>query len=97
MMEKWNIGLKTHNFGVWIKVFGINSYEFSMNILIGSEDNDSSMAIMTLPNEWLSLFDAEKPLKAHHTTSWPTPRREYAIGVHKMYIGRGPVCMVATW
>jgi hypothetical protein len=28
---------------------------------------------MTFPNEWLSLFDGEKPLKAQNTTSWNTP------------------------
>jgi hypothetical protein len=73
MLEYWNNGLKTHNFCVWIKGFGINSYEFSMNVLIGSGDNYSFVAIMTFPNEWLSLFDGEKPLKAQNTTSWNTP------------------------
>jgi len=73
MLEYWNNGLKTHNFCVWIKGFGINSYEFSMNVLIGSGDNYSFVAIMTFPNEWLSLFDGEKPLKAQNTASWNTP------------------------
>ena len=73
MLEYWNNGLKTHNFFVWIKGFGINTYEFSMNVLIGSGDNNSFVAIMTFRNEWLSLFDGKKPLKAQNTASWNTP------------------------
>jgi len=34
MLEYWNNGLKAHNFCVSIKGFWINSYEFSMNVLI---------------------------------------------------------------
>ena len=33
MMECWNIGLKMHHFRDWIKVFGINSDEFSMGVI----------------------------------------------------------------
>ena len=82
-MECWNIGhevklcahngLKTHDFCVWIKGFGINFHYFSMNVLICSRDNYSFMAIMTLPDKWLSLFDAKEPLKAQNTTLWDTP------------------------
>jgi hypothetical protein len=64
---------KTHNLCVWIKGFGINFHYFPMNIFIGSRDNDTFMAIMALPNEWLSLFGVKKPLKAQNTTSWNTP------------------------
>jgi hypothetical protein len=31
-MECWNNGLKTHNFCVWIKGFGINSYITGQNV-----------------------------------------------------------------
>ena len=44
-----------------------------MNVLIGSRDNHTFMAIMALPDKGLSLFDFEKPLKAQNTTSWNTP------------------------
>jgi len=58
-----------------------------MNVLIGCRDNHSfppaspererwraGMAIMALPNEWLSLFDVKKSLKAQNTPSRNTPR-----------------------
>jgi len=73
MLEYWNNGLKAHDFCVWIKGFGINSYRFSMNVLIGSGDDYSFVAIMASPNEALSLLDGEKPLKAQNATSWDTP------------------------
>ncbi len=63
-----------HNLRVWIKGFGIYFHYFSMNVLIGSRDNDPFVAIMALPNEWLCFFYAKKPLKAQNTTSWNTPR-----------------------
>lgn len=44
-----------------------------MNILVGSRDNHAFVTIMTLPNEWLFLFDFKKLLKAHNTSSWNTP------------------------
>jgi transposase InsO family protein len=50
MMEYWNNVLKTYNFSVRIKVFGINFYYLSMNIFIGSGDNHCIMAIMAFPN-----------------------------------------------
>ena len=37
--------VKTHNFGVWIKVFRVNFDYFAMNILIGLWDNHSLMRI----------------------------------------------------
>jgi len=49
----------THSFSVWIKGFGINFYESSMNVLLGSGDKYSLVAIMTLPNEKLSLLVGE--------------------------------------
>jgi len=73
MLEYSNNGLKAHNFCVWIKGVGINSYEFYMNVLIGSGDNSSFVAIMAFPNQALSLLDGEKPLKAQNATSWDTP------------------------
>ena len=45
-----------------------------MDVLIGARDNHTFMAIMALPDEWLSLFDVEKLLKAQNTPSWDTPR-----------------------
>jgi len=35
MLEYWNNVLKTYNFSVRIKVFGINFHYLSMNIFIG--------------------------------------------------------------
>ena len=34
MLEYWKNGLEAHDFSVWIKGFGINSFEFSMEVLI---------------------------------------------------------------
>jgi len=64
MLEYWNNVLKTYNFSVRIKVFGINFHSLSMNIFIGSWDNHSFMAIMAFPNERLSFFDVKELLKA---------------------------------
>jgi len=64
MLEYWNNVLKTYNFSVRIKVFGINFHSLSMNIFIGSGDNHSFMAIMAFPNERLSFFDVKELLKA---------------------------------
>jgi len=41
MVECWNNVLKTYNFSVRIKVFGINFHYLSMNIFIDSGDNHS--------------------------------------------------------
>jgi hypothetical protein len=35
-----------------------------MNVLIGSRDNHTFMAIMALPDKGLSLFDFEKAFRA---------------------------------
>jgi hypothetical protein len=43
---------------------GTSFDDFSMNVFIGSGDNYAFVTIMTLPNEWLSLFDPEKFFKA---------------------------------
>jgi hypothetical protein len=98
MMECWNHGpdetekkvsrgkkkswSKTHNFSVWIKVFGINFHCFTMNALISTRDDHPFSAIMALPDKWLSLFDVEKLFKAQDTTSWPTALRENGIDPH---------------
>jgi len=63
MLEQWNNGQKRITL-CWIKGFGINFQCFSMNAFIGSRDNHSLMAIMALPNEWLTFFDVKKSLKA---------------------------------
>ncbi len=60
---------KTDNLSVWIKGFRVNFHYFSINILIGSRDNDAFMTIMTLPNARLSLFDIKEPFKTQNTTS----------------------------
>jgi len=73
ILEYWNNVLKTYNFSVRIKVFGINFHYLSMNIFIGSGDNHSFMAIMAFPNERLSFFDVKELLKAQNTTSRNTP------------------------
>ena len=70
MMEQW---LKPNNPRVWIKCSGINFYYFSMNILIGTRDDNAFMAIMAFPNKGLAFFDFEKPLKAQNTSSWNSP------------------------
>ena len=72
--NKWS---KTHNFSVWIKVFGINFHCFSMNALISTRDDHPFVAIMAFLDKWLSLFDVEKLFKAQDTTSWPPARRAY--------------------
>ena len=70
---------KTHNFSVWIKVFGINFHCFSINAHINTRDDHRFVAIMAFPDKWLSLFDVEKLFKAHDTTSWP-PLVELTLG-----------------
>ena len=44
-----------------------------MNVFISIRDNHPLVAIMALPDKWLSLFDVEKLFKAQDTTSWDTP------------------------
>jgi hypothetical protein len=43
---------------------GINCYDFSMNIFVGSRDYSAIRAIQASPYEWVSLFDIKKLLKA---------------------------------
>ena len=92
-MEYWNNVLKTYNFSVWIKVFGINFHYLSMNIFIGSGDNHPLVAIMALPNPpEADPFLMSKNLSKRKIRRRglrlvePTPRREYAIHDHKMCI-----------
>jgi len=44
-----------------------------MNVYISTGDNHPFVAIMALPDKWLSLFDVEKFFKAQDTVSWDTP------------------------
>jgi hypothetical protein len=53
-LEYWNTGileywLKPHNFCIWVKAFGINFYDFSMDVLIGTKDYGTFVAITALP------------------------------------------------
>ena len=64
---------------IWIKGLRISSYEFSINILIGSGDNYSFVAIMILPNEWCPFLKTKKPPKALGTRRSLSSMRLIAI------------------
>jgi len=69
----WNIGLKSHDFGIGIKGFRVNFDCFTINVDIWSRDNHPLMTIMAFPDKWLSLFDTEDLLEAQNPASWDTP------------------------
>jgi len=50
-LEYWNTAileywLKPHNFCIWVKAFGINFYDFSMDVFIGTKDYGTGIRIV---------------------------------------------------
>jgi hypothetical protein len=53
ILEYW---LEPHDCCIWIKTFGINCDDLSLDIFIGSSNYDPSMAIMAFPYQWVVRF-----------------------------------------
>ena len=73
ILESWNIGLKSHDFCVGIQSHRVNFHYFTVNVHIGAGDNHPLMAIMALPYERLSSFDAKELLEAQNPASRDAP------------------------
>jgi hypothetical protein len=71
-MQWWNTGileywLEPHDCCIWIKTFGINCYDLSMDIFIGSSNYDPIMAITAFQSQWACLFDLKRKIARYLT------------------------------